>query len=195
MAAVLSCSATRCFTSRVVWPTLRRPVCASSSMRVGVDARPGLRLGREDFLDGLTHRRRRRYDSSARDHLRLDEGDLVLGDAVPLVERRVSPDRGPMSASGPRRRRRVGASWVIFRRETRKRTEPRRIVRPQASSASASESNVASERGKSAVHTDAAAQRSIGLLRNMVDAIAAARALDAFGTSTFHLSIQVRVRW
>ena len=26
--------------------------------RVGVDARPGFRLGREDFLDGLTHRRR-----------------------------------------------------------------------------------------------------------------------------------------
>ncbi len=25
--------------------------------RVGVDARPGLRLGRKDFLDGLTHRR------------------------------------------------------------------------------------------------------------------------------------------
>ena len=23
--------------------------------RVGVDARPGFRLGREDFLDGLTH--------------------------------------------------------------------------------------------------------------------------------------------
>ena len=32
MAAVLSCSATRCFTSRVVCPTLRSPLCASSAI-------------------------------------------------------------------------------------------------------------------------------------------------------------------
>ena len=30
MRAVLTCSATRWFTSRVVWPTLRRPLWASS---------------------------------------------------------------------------------------------------------------------------------------------------------------------
>ena len=51
--------------------------------RVGVDARPGLRLRREDFLDGLTHHRS--LGPSARINL-LDEGDLVLGEPVLLVE-------------------------------------------------------------------------------------------------------------
>ena len=54
---------------------------------VGVDARPGFRLRRKDFLDGLTHRRSR---SIGRIML-LDERDLVLGDAVLLVEHLVCP--------------------------------------------------------------------------------------------------------
>ena len=38
---------------------------------VGVDARPGLRLGRKDFFDGLTHRRSRRL---------VEQFGVVLGD-------------------------------------------------------------------------------------------------------------------
>ena len=64
--------------------------------RVGVDARPGFRLGREDFLDGLTHLRLRPRDLIEQfvvvlGDLRLDEGNLVLGQPIPLVELGVCP--------------------------------------------------------------------------------------------------------
>ena len=120
MAAVLTCSAMRCFTSRVVWPTL-------SETRVGLDRQSSRRrcaAGLPAWAQGFP---RWSYSSSPRqrqvhrtDHV-LDEGMLVRGDAVLLVELGVGPGFGPIAGSGTKRIYPTVASGLAFAAETRNR--------------------------------------------------------------------------
>ena len=125
--------------------------------------------------------------------MRLDERDLVLGDAVLLVELLVCPRRGPMSAVGTQAIDvACVACWVILRSETRNRTN--RVARYDCKTLSlALRCRTAQQRDRSAVQTDAWLSDD-RLAENYVAARVRRSSLaQPVGTSTFHLSIEVRV--